>query len=164
MTAGLARLQLLLATFRSDSILGPSNDERRILLMGAPGEQHSFGMALVDQFLCQAGWQVTNAMQEAPEHIAELVAARWFGVVGLTLSCETHVDRLTIAIAGMRRASRNRGVGIMVGGPVFLQKPELVAHVGADAPAVDAPTAVLLAQQLLDLGRQAPRRRSGATP
>ncbi len=34
---------------------------------------------------------------------------------------------------------------------MFLQRPELVQQVGADASAVDAPTAVLLAQRLLDL-------------
>jgi methanogenic corrinoid protein MtbC1 len=39
----------------------------------------------------------------------------------------------------------------MVGGPVFLQHPDLVLQVGADASAVDAATAVLLAQRLFDL-------------
>ncbi len=34
---------------------------------------------------------------------------------------------------------------------MFLQNPDLVRQVGADASAVDAATAVLLAQRLLDL-------------
>ncbi|GLS64576.1 hypothetical protein GCM10007888_29570 [Methylobacterium oxalidis] len=79
---------------------------------------------------------------------------QWFGVAGLTLSCETQVDWLAAIIRGVRRASCNRAIGIMVGGPVFSAKPELIAQVGADASAADAPTAVLLAQRLLDLGTQ----------
>ena len=86
-------------------------------------------MALVDQFLCQ-NWVAGHERdaEEAPEHLLN-VAARWFGVVGLTLSCETHVDRLTIAIAGMRRASQ-QGRRHHGRRPGFLQKPESVAHGG----------------------------------
>ena len=47
--------------------------------------------------------------------------------------------------------SRNKAVSVMVGGPVFVENPEIARQVGADASAVDAPTAVLLAQVLLDL-------------
>ena len=37
----------------------------------------------------------------------------------------------------------------MVGGPLFLQRPELVTRVGADATAADAPAAVRQASGLL---------------
>jgi methanogenic corrinoid protein MtbC1 len=43
----------------------------------------------------------------------------------------------------------NRAIGVMVGGPAFTRNPDLVARVGADAAAVDAPTAVILAKKLL---------------
>jgi len=58
----------------------------------------------------------------------------------------------------VRDASCNPAIGVMVGGPVFLQHPELVQRVGADASAVDATTAVLLAQRLLDLAANHSRR------
>lgn len=157
-TAGVARLQLLLATFRTERASIPTEEQCHVLLIGAPGEQHRFGIAIVEQFLRTAGWQVTGGMDLNRKEIAALVQARWFGVAGLTLSCETHVDRLAAVIQDVRHASRNRAIGIMVGGPVFLAKPELVAQVGADASAADAPTAVLLAQRLLDLAVQAPSR------
>ncbi|AWN42308.1 cobalamin B12-binding domain-containing protein [Methylobacterium durans] len=153
-TAGAARLQLLLAAFRIDGATVATEEQRRVLLIGAPGEQHRFGIALVEQFLRKAGWEVTSGLDLEPQQIAALVQLQWFGVAGLTLSCETHVDLLTAVIQDVRRASRNRAIGIMVGGPVFLAKPELVAQVGADASAADAPTAVLLAQRLLDLAAQ----------
>jgi methanogenic corrinoid protein MtbC1 len=39
----------------------------------------------------------------------------------------------------------------MVGGPVFVAKPELARRVGADATAADARGAVTQAERLLDL-------------
>ena len=148
-TAGLAQLQFLLATFRSDGGIAPYDDGRRILLMGAPGERHTFGLAIVEQFMRKAGWHVASGLASSPEEIADLVGSELFGVVGLTLSRESHLDQLAASIQAVRRASLNPKIGVIVGGPVFLEHPEYVERVGADASAVDAPTAVLLAQRLL---------------
>jgi len=150
-TVGVARLQLLLSQYRPEPKVSFHDEHRSALLMGAPGELHTFGVALVEQFLQVAGWQVVSGLASSPSQISNLVSSTWFDVVGLTLSCETRLDRLTASIQSIREVSRNRSVGIMVGGPVFLDKPELVERVGADASAVDAPTAVLLAQRLLDI-------------
>ena len=46
----------------------------------------------------------------------------------------------------------NKSIGVIVAGPIFLKHPELAMRVKADAAAVSAPTAVILAQKLLDLG------------
>ena len=94
---------------------------------------------------------VSIGLSSSPEEIAALVASEWFDVVGLTLSSGTRLDQLATAIRSVRDASCNPAIGVMVGGPVFLEYPELVQRVGADASAVDAATAVLLAQRLLDL-------------
>lgn len=157
-TVGVARLQLLLSQYRSEPKLSAPDEARAALLMGAPGELHTFGVAVVEQFLQVAGWQVTSGLASSPGQIANLVRSTSFDVVGLTLSCETRIEGLTASIQSIRDVSRNRSVGIMVGGPVFLDKPELVERVGADASAVDAPTAVLLAQQLLEIGLEERRR------
>ncbi|GAB6842047.1 methanogenic corrinoid protein MtbC1 [Methylorubrum rhodinum] len=154
-TAGLARLQFLLSMFRTDGNIAPFDEKRRVLLMGAPGEQHTFGMAIVEQFLRKAGWNVVSGLACNAEQIAELVGSKWFGVVGLTLSRESHLNQLAASICAVRRASCNPSIGVMVGGPVFLEHPEFVRQVGADASAVDAPTAVLLAQRLLSFTQAA---------
>lgn len=151
-TVGVARLQLLLSQYRFEPRVSSPDEHRSVLLMGAPGELHTFGVAVVEQFLQVAGWQVASGLASSPDQISALVGSTWFDVVGLTLSSETRLDGLTASIRSIREVSRNRSVGIMVGGPVFLEKPELVEHVGADASAVDAPTAVLLAQRLFDIG------------
>jgi methanogenic corrinoid protein MtbC1 len=150
-TTGVARLQRLVARFRAGEEAASLDGRRRLLLMGTPGEQHTLGVRVVEEFCRRAGWTVSVGLSSTPEEIAALVASQWFGVVGLTLSSETQVDQLTVAIRSVRAASRNPAIGVMVGGPMVLQHPELVRRVGADASAVDAPTAVLLAQHLLDL-------------
>ncbi|MCJ2142413.1 B12-binding domain-containing protein [Methylobacterium sp. E-066] len=147
--AGLAQLQFLLATFRMDGGIAPNDSERSILLMGAPGERHTFGLAIVEQFMRKAGWHVASGLASSPEQIADLVGSELFGVVGLTLSQESQLDQITASIRAVRRASLNASIGVMVGGPIFLEHPEYVERVGADASAVDAPTAVLLAQVLI---------------
>ncbi|MBP1179321.1 B12-binding domain-containing protein [Methylobacterium sp. PvR107] len=152
-TVGLAQLQYLLATFGSDGGIAPYDSERRILLMGAPGELHTFGLAIVEQFMRKAGWHVASGLASSPEQISNLVGSELFGVVGLTLSRESHLDQLASSIKAVRQASLNPSIGVMVGGPVFLEHPEYVERVGADASAVDAPTAVLLAQRLLPSAR-----------
>ena len=60
----------------------------------------------------------------------------------------------SMAIAAANAAPKdgeNKPIGVMVGGPIFLKHPELAMRVKADAAAVSAPTAVILAQKLLDL-------------
>lgn len=150
-TTGVARIQTLLLMFRADGNVPLPGDKRRILLMGAPGEQHTFGLAVVEQFMRAAGWQVASGLASSSQQIADLVEREWFGVVGLTLSCSSRIEPLAHAIRSVRRMSRNKAISVMVGGPVFVEDPEIARQVGADASAVDAPTAVLLAQMLLDL-------------
>jgi methanogenic corrinoid protein MtbC1 len=80
-----------------------------------------------------------------------MVRHNWYGLIGFSMACETELDELAACIRGVRRASRNPNIGVMVGGPIFLEHPEFVALVGADATARDGRQAVLQAQGLLAL-------------
>jgi len=149
-TVGLCRLHHLLRElspeFRPESC--ELKLEKQILLIPVPGDQHTFGITLVAQFLRKAGWEVWH---EHPANIAELldvVRQNWFAVIGLSIGSETRVDDLTNMIRAIRHASRNRSVGIMVGGPVLVARPELAMLVGADATATDGPMAVLRAETM----------------
>ena len=77
--------------------------------------------------------------------------SEWFAVVGLSVAARRALDALAASIRALRRASRNRAIGVLVGGPLFVAHPELVARVGADATAVDGGQAPLQAQNLLAL-------------
>ncbi len=77
------------------------------------------------------------------------MAEEWFGVVGLSISAERHLESLRRSIEMVRARSRNKDVGVIVGGPIFSGRPELCLEIGADGTAINAPAAVILAKKLL---------------
>ncbi|WP_137124562.1 B12-binding domain-containing protein [Roseomonas sp. HF4] len=130
--------------------------ERRILLAPAPGEQHSFGILVVEQFFRGQGWDVWSGSGLERVEILEAAHRIWFGVAGFSLACEDHIGDLALLIRDVRRVSRNAGIGVLVGGPLFIENPDLVALVGADATATDGRQATLQAETMLALlGRDA---------
>lgn len=151
-TLGVARLQQLLSMF-SRSYAVPSFVEMRFVCMASlAGEQHSFGISMVERFLRAGGWDVRTHLSGAPSTLAAAVADEWFAVVGFMISSTEQLDALAATIGDIRKASRNPRVGIMVGGPPFIEHPDRAAAVGADATAINASAAVVVAQRLLDRG------------
>lgn len=124
---------------------------RRVLLVPAPAETHTFGLTLAAHFFAEAGWDVTTSVDNHLAEALERLRAEWFDVIGLTLSCDVCLDRLVAAIPVLRRASRNRDLRVIVGGPAFQGRPDRVRLVGADAAVDDARDAPEIVQSLLDL-------------
>ncbi|MBC7942524.1 MAG: cobalamin B12-binding domain-containing protein [Chitinophagaceae bacterium] len=129
-------------------------DGRRVLLLPAPGEQHTFGLSIVAEFFRRAGWEVVGDSEARAVDPAALVRSEWFDVIGISVGLDTRLDWLQSGIAAVRNASRNRGIGVMVGGPPFVLNPGRAAELGADGTAADGRQAPLVAEQLLAL-RQA---------
>ncbi|CAH2601008.1 Cobalamin B12-binding domain-containing protein [Rhodovastum atsumiense] len=154
-TMGVWRLQQVLhelgGTFQDG--LAQQEHSRRVLLVPAPGEQHTFGLVLVAEFFRQAGWTVWSEPLASSNDLIGIVRSEWFSVIGFSLSCDSRLESLAASIRRVRRASRNQAVGIMVGGQAFAQKPDLVAMVGADATAGDGRQAVYQAESLLSMRR-----------
>lgn len=152
-TIGVWRLHQLLhglsPLFQADAL--PPSPAHRILLVSAPGEQHSFGLAMAAEFFRRAGWLVSGGPSLPAEEIASLVRREWFAIVGISASSLAKLDTVATTIHGLRRVSRNRALGVLVGGVVFDDRPERAALVGADACAGDARSAPLRARALLDL-------------
>lgn len=150
-TVGLLRLMQVLhevgPAFRNEAAMDAQS--RRALLVPAPGDQHTFGLAMVSDFFRRAGWAVWDLPTASRDDLARLVHREWFAVVGFSVSCERWLDAVRSAIRAIRDASCNARIGVMVGGPLFVAHPELVAGVGADATASDGQQAVLQAQGLL---------------
>lgn len=151
-TLGVARLQKLLAIFNCTHEIPALNEKRRVMMATTPGDQHYFGVAMVEKFLVAGGWDVHAEHGASAETLAVLAATQWFAVAGLTLGSEALEGSLRGAIELIRRRSLNPAIGIMVGGPIFKDQPERVRECGADATAANAPAAVLVAQKLFDAG------------
>jgi methanogenic corrinoid protein MtbC1 len=105
-TVGLQRLQQILRTLRPEG-----SGERtgaaarnRILLAPAPGETHVFGVAIVEKFFVDAGWDVRQASETT---FVDELKRGWFHVAGFSLSQDSNGDRLAAAIAEARKHSVN---------------------------------------------------------
>lgn len=131
--------------------LGHADVDRRVLLAPVPGEQHSFGLLMVGEFFRRQGWEVSSGTGTTVKELAAVVRRQWFAAVGFSLACEDRLEVLAGAIREIRRASRNPQIGVLVGGRVFNERPELAALVGADATAADGQQAALKAETLLAL-------------
>jgi methanogenic corrinoid protein MtbC1 len=149
-TVGLCRLHQLLRQlspeFGADEL--DRNVNRRILLAPCPGEQHTFGLSLVAQFLKRADWDVWHEFPASAAQIVDTVRQISFAVIGLSVGTQARLNALTETIALIRRESRNKGIGVLVGGPILVERPELARLVGADATAADGPQAVLRAENI----------------
>jgi len=149
-TVGLCRLHHLLRElspeFRPEGL--EPKVERSILLAPVPGDQHTFGITLVAQFLRKAGWEVWHEHPANGAELLEVLGRNWFAVVGLSVGSETRVDDLAAIIRAIRHASLNRSIGVLVGGPLLVARPELALQVGADATAMDGPMAVIRAEHM----------------
>lgn len=150
-TVGLGRLQRVLRELSPALGRGVAHPAqgRRVLLLPSPGEQHTFGLVMVAEFFRRAGWDVTGGAWAAGADAAALVGAEWFDVIGFSLGAEVHLPKLAASIAAVRQASCNRGLAVLVGGPLFGVHPEFVRLVGADGMTIDGREAPLLAESLI---------------
>jgi len=155
-TIALGRMQIVLhevsPAFQEEPCIASCRG-RRALLAAAPSEQHTFGLTMLAEFLMRDGWDVATEPKSSEAGLAKAVQGRWIDLVGLTASCDGQLDRVNCIIKVMRRVSRNRAVVVLVGGKAFLDHPERVARVGADATARNGHEACVLAARLCDSAR-----------
>ncbi|MCU0967562.1 MAG: cobalamin-dependent protein [Rubrivivax sp.] len=124
-------------------------DGRRVLLVPAPGEQHTFGLTMVAEFMRRDGWEVLGGYGDPGFDALALLRREWVDVIGISCSCDSRLPEVRRQVESLRRASRNRGVGVMVGGRLFADSPDRAREIGADAAAGDGRVVAEVAERLL---------------
>lgn len=156
-TSGTGRLQQLLYSlsdsFEQDAPVPVQG--RRVLLAPVPGEQHSLGLSIVASYFRRGGWDVAGGARSDEAGLLDAVRCEWFDLVGLSLSCDRWLDRLAGTISKLRRQSKNRSVGILLGGPIIEDMPNLAREVGADASVLDVRNVTREASGVLSLMAEA---------
>jgi methanogenic corrinoid protein MtbC1 len=123
--------------------------------MAAPGEQHALGLGMVADHFRRDGWEVcmatcpTKADGSAGEDPLRRVHDEWFDVIGMSVGSARNVAAARDQISALRRRSRNRAVGVLIGGAQAQSDPGLREAVGADAVAGGAAGAPAAAEALL---------------
>lgn len=150
-TVGLSKLQQILRELSPNT--NTAADENftgnRALLASVPGDQHTFGVFMVEEFFRRAGWDVVTCVLESSEELAELVGVERFDVVGFSTSRDDLLEQLADDVRRLYRVSKNPDIRIVVGGRCFRDDPALVQKVGADGTAADGREAVSLASTLV---------------
>jgi MerR family transcriptional regulator, light-induced transcriptional regulator len=150
-TMGLWRLQQIVYELSARSpgkapIFGQS---RKAVFSVFPGSDHSFGTVIVEECFRREGWQ-TSLLTSATDHqLINMVAEQHYDVIGLTITRDDEMASAPALIGRIRSRSRNPMLGVIVGGRIFTQSPELAMQIGADATAADAEQAVKRAEILL---------------
>jgi MerR family transcriptional regulator, light-induced transcriptional regulator len=159
-TIGLSRLQQVLRALSPafENELDTEAVGHRALLVPARGEQHTFGLFMLEEFFRRAGWDVWGGASAELDEISSIISREYINVVGFSLSCSDGLDDLAADIKTVRRSSQNPSMGILVGGPAFIEHPERVGYVGADGTAADGQEAVSVALKFV--GEKAKHSRS----
>jgi len=123
--------------------------EHRILLLPAPGEQHSFGLGMVGDAFRQGGWCVRSGPSATRSQLLRLVRDEWFDVVGLSVTADKALKGLASCIRAVRAASCNPDLCIMLGGHAISAHAERAMFLGADTMAFDAQSALAGAEEYL---------------
>ncbi|MDX2288131.1 MAG: cobalamin B12-binding domain-containing protein [Hyphomicrobiaceae bacterium] len=150
-TVALTRLQQLVRRFSPPREMPrhTPHSVRRLLLAPTPGEQHTFGLMLVEDTFRRAGWDVAGGIAMDGLDVEEILHAQAFDVVGFSLASERLLDRLASTIERVRTTSNARDLKVIVGGRMFSEDRSAYSLVGADASASDAHEALRIAESLL---------------
>jgi methanogenic corrinoid protein MtbC1 len=161
-TVALGRVQRMLHVLspRLEPRLPENFHGLSILLLAAPGEQHTLGIAMVSDFFRRAGWEVCGKPGATTAQVLALLGKGRFNALGFSLAAESNLDTLAQLIACVRRAVGSRRLCIVVGGPVFARHPEYTSRVGADLVATDGKEAPAMVRHFV----MADPAFNGATP
>jgi MerR family transcriptional regulator, light-induced transcriptional regulator len=141
---GVARMHRILRAFDGipSHLWSKTGEGQHALLLPTPGEQHTFGLRLVQEFLMRDGWTVTNRNLNNLEELTNHIRSHHYDIVGLSLSGETLLDTFMSSIRVLKSESKNPQIKVLVGGHIFVERPELIETCGADGYAADAPETV----------------------
>jgi MerR family transcriptional regulator, light-induced transcriptional regulator len=150
-TMGLWRLQEIVRELSGRVPEGYSDPsgQPRALFSAMPGDQHGFGIVMVEDVFRRGGWATDCLTECTTPDLLDRVARSSIDLVGLTVTQDDHIPRLAPLILALRSVSRNPRLCIMIGGRVPRENPKLVTLCGADGTAPDAVQALELAGRLV---------------
>ncbi|MGE5266431.1 MAG: B12-binding domain-containing protein [Deltaproteobacteria bacterium] len=151
-TVGMSRLQQIVHELSPEfeRETAQAFDGRRILLMTMPGEQHTLGLMIVEEYFRRYGWDCCSSAPKDIRDMTRLARSQHFDVIGISVAWGALLEGITSAIQAIRKNSVNKAVVVMVGGAIFLENPHLVSRVGADCMAEDGRHAILQLKTLLN--------------
>lgn len=143
-TIALSKLQQLLRNLSPEDLDDqfPLVAQRRALLAVMPGDQHTFGLFIVQDFFRRAGWYVCGSDCDTADELLNCAHSEPFDMIGISVANDVSQSALSCLMGALRKSAIKHDVHMMVGGRFFLENPHLVTCIGADATALDGRRAV----------------------
>jgi MerR family transcriptional regulator, light-induced transcriptional regulator len=141
---GIKALERVVSMFNRDTVSHASRGWREgsILLAAMPGNQHTFGLRMIEELFTRDGWSLTTLASPRAEQIIDEASRQYFHVLGLSVGALSQPQKVTSLIAEIREESLNPALRIVVGGPSIASGTLPGETFGADLVATDGPSAV----------------------
>jgi methanogenic corrinoid protein MtbC1 len=122
---------------------------RRAFFAPVPGEHHTFGVSVMEEFFHHAGWETSCDLTPTAAGIVHKAATESLDIIGFCVGCQESLDPLSDLIEKTRDVSRNRDLAIMVGGGLFVDNQDLAARFGNATIVADGVNAVRIAEETM---------------
>lgn len=158
-TIAMARMQRLFNRLTAEHRPAMASDmSRHVLLTTAPGEQHTFGLSVVEDAFRRSNWQVDCCDCDGEADMYRFAASNSYRIIGFSISGERVLPDLASMVGRLRSRSRNKSVVLMAGGSLIMRNPQGAINAGFDLLAVDASSAVALAEAVVTSSFAADKR------
>jgi methanogenic corrinoid protein MtbC1 len=139
-TVSLNRLQHLVHAFTEDTPYNGNCEaaSRSALFAPSPGGQHTFGFYLMEEMFRWSGWKTWVEIDTDNNDVGAKTRCHWFDAVCLNVTREADIEAVSATIDTVRRMSRNGNLHVLAYGSICVERPSLVAAIGAHAAASNA--------------------------
>jgi MerR family transcriptional regulator, light-induced transcriptional regulator len=137
-------LQQLVDMFENDRRPNASRGWRAgsILLAALPGDQHTFGLKVVEELFRRDGWSLTMLPSPSRAQIIQVVERDFIHVVGFSAGAPDAGDAIRALARDIRAASLNPAIRLVVGGPAVSVGALSAEELQVDAAPLDGPAAI----------------------
>jgi len=112
------------------------------LLINAPGSQHTLGILIMSEFFKLNGWNTTVEIETTSYNLKDRIHSQAYDLLAISISCEDQWGTMETLLNEVKKASKNKGILTMAGGPLFDFKPELIHECSADVCELTAEDAI----------------------
>ena len=119
------------------------------LLINAPGSQHTLGILIMGEFFKLNGWNTTVEIETTGADLKDRIHSQAYDLLAISISCEDQWGTMETLLNEVKKASKNKGILTMAGGPVFDFKPELIQECSADICELTAEEAIKKVSDLI---------------
>ena len=108
---------------------------KSIFISTCPGSQHSLGALIFSNFLTFSGWKVYRPKQVDIESSIYGVMSKEHQALAISVSTHDQLEQLPKLIDLLREKSKNPGILVLIGGPLYNKAPDEFDHIQADIKA-----------------------------